>query len=280
MCVLCFKQKEKSTFEMLSSSIVFYIFLFLWSFVFTVELNEVNRPTVGVIRWDAWNTINGEYDVISNRSRMWFNPERYHYRLPFFAKVISDNNVTMNEDSQEVMDQEILYAKFAGFDYWAFDTYCAYTSNCSTNSSFCAEYIQDIAPNYCVLNPAYGLNRYLSSQYVSQINFTLLLLGSTICDNGLQEYYIELMTHPQFQTVLGGRPLLYLFQFGDKQAQFCGGGWEGTKRVVDHFRQKVIQRGIFLHSSYISMYKLICCFRFKDSISGFYESRCISGQKS
>jgi len=80
-CLLCFKQKEKSTFEMLSSFVVFCMFLILWPFVFTVEINEINRPTVGVIRWDAWNTINGQYDVISNRSHMWFNPERYHYRL-------------------------------------------------------------------------------------------------------------------------------------------------------------------------------------------------------
>ncbi len=241
---------------MFSSSVIFYIVLLVGFFQFSVEISEVNRPTVGVIRWDAWNTINGEYDVISNRSRNWFNPERYHYRLPFFAKVISENNVTMNEDTQEVMDQEILYAKIAGFDYWAFDFYCTYTSNCSSNSSFCAEYIQDIAPGYCVLDPIYGLNRYLSSQYVDLINFTFVLLGSTICDNGLQEYFIELMTHPQFQTVLGGRPLLYLFQFGDKQAQVCGGDWKGTKQVFDNFRQKVIQRGIFLHNSYISMCKL------------------------
>jgi hypothetical protein len=64
------------------------------------------------------------------------------------------------------------------------------------------------------------------------------------------------MTHPQFQTVLGGRPLLYLFQFGDKQAQVCGGDWEGTKQVFNNFRQKVIQRGIFLYKIYISIYKL------------------------
>jgi hypothetical protein len=275
--VCCALNRKKSTSEMLSSFVAFYIFLFLWPFIFTIESNEVNRPTIGVIRWDAWNTIDGQYDIISNRSRIWFNPERYHYRLPFFAKVISDNNITMNEDTQEVMDQEILYAKFAGFDYWAFDTYCTYTSNCSTNSSFCAEYLRDIAPNYCVLNPAYGLNRYLSSQYVSLINFTLLLLGTTICDNGLQDYYIELMTHPQFQTVLGGRPLVYLFQFEDKQAQFCGSSWEGTKQVFDKFRQKVIQRGIFLRSSYIFTYKPIYYIRFKDSIYGFDGWRYLGG---
>ena len=222
---------------MLSSSLV------LWCLVaFTVVVGEVNRPTVGVIRWDAWN---GEEDYISNRSQSWFIPQQFHYRLPFFAQVLSGNNITMNEDTQAVIDQEILFAKLAGFDYWAFDTYCPYLKNCSSNSSFCNEYIRDIAPDYCVYNPAYGLNRYLSSQYVNLINFTFLLLGSTICDPNWQDYYIDYMARPQYQTVLGGRPLVYLFQFSDKQAQFCGGGWEGSKQVFDNFRQKCIQRGIF-----------------------------------
>jgi hypothetical protein len=51
------------------------------------------------------------------------------------------------------------------------------------------------------------------------------------------------MAHPQFQTVLGGRPLIYLFQFDDQEAQACGGGWSGSKKVFDNFRQKVIDRG-------------------------------------
>ncbi|CAF0747754.1 unnamed protein product [Adineta ricciae] len=233
---------------MLSSSITFYLSLLLCCSVFFLTVvGEVNRPTVGVIRWDAWNMINGQYDYISNRSRNWFIPQQYHYRLPFFAQILSENNITLNEDTQEVMDQEILYAKLAGFDYWAFDTYCAYSSNCTSNSSFCNEYIHDIAPDYCVYNPAYGLNRYLSSQYVSFINFTLLLLGSTICDSDLQDYYIDLMARPQYQTVLDGRPLVYLFQFSDKQAQFCGGNWTGSKQVVDGFRQRCTQRGIFCY---------------------------------
>jgi len=220
--------------------------LFLWCLVsFTIVVGEVNRPTVGVIRWDAWN---GDEDYISNRSLSWFIPQQFHYRLPFFAQVLSENNITMNEDTQAVIDQEILFAKLAGFDYWAFDIYCPYSKNCTSNSSFCNEYIRDIASDYCVHNPAYGLNRYLSSQYVNLVNFTLLLLGSTICDPNLQDYYIDLMARPQYQTVLGGRPLVYLFQFSDKQAQFCGGGWEGSKQVFDNFRQKCIQRGIFFVS--------------------------------
>jgi hypothetical protein len=75
------------------------------------------------------------------------------------------------------------------------------------------------------------------------MNFTLLLLGSSPCDLAVQEGYLQLMVHPQFQTVLGGRPLLYLFQFDDAEANLCGGGWSGSRVVFNRFRQMVINRG-------------------------------------
>jgi hypothetical protein len=237
--------------------------------VVTAKNNEVNHPTVGVIRWDAWNLVNGQYDFMSNSTHQDLSIKRFQYRLPFFAKIFSDNNVTFNGDTQEIMDQEILYAKFAGFDYWAFDTYCAFGPNCTTNSSYCTLFAQNISYHYCPLNPTYGLKRYLSSQYVSLLNFTLLLLGIAPCDNDYQESYIEVMTHPQFQTVLGGRPILYLFDFGDLEAELCGGGWEGTKQIFDNFRQKVMKHGKFRLKNYISAYNVIYSFRFKKSIYGF-----------
>ncbi|CAF3790625.1 unnamed protein product [Rotaria sp. Silwood1] len=204
--------------------------------------NEKTHPTIGVIRWDAWNLFDGQYDPISFYSHRCLSPEKFHYRLPFFATVLSPTNTSYNGDLQSVMDQEILYAKHAGLDYWAFDTYCTYGSNCTTNSTYCVEYLQ-IAPHYCPRNPAYGLHQYLSSQYNSLIKFTLLLLGSSPCDIAFQESYLELMVHPQFQTVLGGRPLLYLFQFTDAEANLCGGGWSGSRQVFDKFRQMAINRG-------------------------------------
>ncbi len=234
---------------MLSSFGLFSLCLLSWSFVATVEKNDVDRPTVGVIRWDAWNLVNGQYDEISYYSHRVMTPEHYHYRLPFFAQVQPDMNVSINEDTQEIMDQEILYAKFAGLDYWAFDTYCAYGPNCTTNSPYCIQYYQQISTRYCPRNPAYGLYRYLSSRYVSLINFTFVLLGSSPCGDEFQEYYLELMVHPQFQSVLGGRPLIYLFQFDDQEAQACGGGWEGSGKVFNNFRQKAINRGAYRYDN-------------------------------
>ncbi|CAF0991812.1 unnamed protein product [Adineta steineri] len=153
--------------EMLLSFNIFCIFLCTWSFVVTSKVNNINRPTVGIIRWDAWNLINGQYDAISYYFHRAMSPEHFHYRLPFFAKVNSDTNVTINGDMQEIMDQEIVYARYAGFDYWAFDTYCAFGSNCTTNSVYCTQYYNQTANRYCPQNPAYGLYRYLSSKYIS-----------------------------------------------------------------------------------------------------------------
>lgn len=207
-----------------------------------VHIDGATHPSVGVIRWDAWNLFEGQYDPISFYSHRCLSPEKFHYRLPFFATVLSPTNTSYNADLQSVMDQEILYAKHAGLDYWAFDTYCTYGPNCTTNSTYCAEYLK-IAPHYCPRNPAYGLQQYLSSPYSFLMNFTLLLLGSSPCDVAFQESYLELMLHPQFQTVLGGRPLLYLFQFDDAEADICGGGWSGSKDVFNKFRQMAISRG-------------------------------------
>ena len=200
------------------SSFVYVGAIILLSSIFiSTALDVKQRPSVGVIRWDAWNQVNGQYDEVSYYSHRDLSPAEFHYRIPFYVSVVSPNNISFNADQQSIMDQEILYAKHAGIDYWAFDTYCTYGPNCTTNTTFCAEYLQ-IAPHYCPRNPAYGLHQYLSSQYNSLINFTLLLLGSSPCDYAFQENYLELMVHPQFQTVLGGCPLLYLFQFDDAEA--------------------------------------------------------------
>jgi hypothetical protein len=71
-----------------------------------------DRPVVGAIRWDGWN----EWDVWQRS----FDPPEWHYRLPFFASIGPDGKALVREDSQEVIDKEIAYAKAGGLDYWAF----------------------------------------------------------------------------------------------------------------------------------------------------------------
>jgi hypothetical protein len=225
------------------SSTAFFNVIFLLSVSIATAVNIKPRPSVGVIRWDAWNLFNDQYDPISYYLHRALSPEKFHFRIPFYASVVSPTNISFNGDMQNVMDQEIVYAKHAGIDYWAFDTYCAFGPNCTTNNTFCSQYYQQTSNLYCPRNPAYGLNLYLSSSYNNLVNFTLILLGSSPCDELFQQKYLDLMKHRQFQTVLGGRPLLYLFQFSDQEADICGGGWAGSGKVFQKFRQMIMSQG-------------------------------------
>jgi hypothetical protein len=147
---------------MLSSFGFFCVLFVVWFCPGVTKGNELNHPTVGVIRWDAWNLINGQYDAISYYSHRAMSPEHFHYRLPFFAKVHSDTNVSINGDTQEIMDQEIIYANYAGIDYWAFDTYCAFGPNCTTNSSFCTQYYKQTSNQLMDYINIYRANTSLS----------------------------------------------------------------------------------------------------------------------
>eukprot|EP01083_Nonionella_stella_P174245 603499_1 len=203
------------------------------------------RPSVGIIRWDAWNKVSGYYDEISFYVQNDMSPSQFHYRLPFFAS--TSPNVSFDNNNQTIMDQEILYAHNAGIDYWAFDTYCKYGPNCSTTSKYCAQYAnQSQCCKYCPEDPAYGLNKYLSSKYKHLINFTLVLLGSMPCDPANIDYYVSLMKQDTFQTVNINntvRPLIYLFLFNDNEAEICG-GWQASKQSFDNIRSAAMNAGL------------------------------------
>jgi len=205
----------------------------------------LSRPTVGVIRWDAWNQPNGHYDAVSYCAQIALAPDRYHYRAPFYTTT-TPNNVSFDADTQDIMDAEILYAAHAGIDYWIVDTYCQYGPNCTTDSAYCAQYAQpgSTSDGYCPEQPNYGLERYLASPYVDRLNFTLMLLGAPACDPAMQKQYIAHLSSRHYQTVLGGRPLVYMFQFADGEAMACGGGWNGSRAVFDAFRQQVMSTGL------------------------------------
>eukprot|EP01084_Bolivina_argentea_P229502 387323_1 len=207
-------------------------------------VNASNVP-VGIVRWDAWNQVNGYYDEVSYYVQNDMSPQEWHYRLPFFTSI--SPNVSFNNNNQTIIDQEILYASKAGINYWAFDTYCKYGPNCQTSSPYCAQYAnQSQCCRYCPEDPAYGLNKYLSSQYKHLINFTIILLGSIPCDPLNIDYYISLMKEPTFQTVtVNGiiRPLIYLFVFRENEATFCG-GWDKAKQAFDNIRAAAINNGL------------------------------------
>jgi len=146
-----------------------------------------SRPLVGAIRWDAWYA---PRDPVTEAVERSLAPPRYHYRLPFFAKVKPDSSVEIDGGHRETIDREIAYAERAGLDYWAFVWY----------------------------GPASPMNTalrlYRDSPRHRAVNFCLIAtLGQW---NGRGGYHdvvaqqAEYTADPAYQRVLEGRPLFYL----------------------------------------------------------------------
>ncbi|MCX6896692.1 MAG: hypothetical protein NTZ16_14620 [Verrucomicrobia bacterium] len=176
--------------------------------------------TIGAIRWDAWfaDTMNPYEKNLS--------PKRWHGRLPFYAKIISDNKVEVRGDTQAVVDQEIAYAKAGGIDYWAFLYYPAT--------------IRDDGFKHDYMNRARRL--YLSSQHKSDVNFCLIVYPRKP-DKEINEW-IKMMQEPTYQKVAGGRPLLYfMFWETNSTVEHTFGSAQKANAYMDKLRQRIMQTG-------------------------------------
>lgn len=145
-----------------------------------------SRALVGAIRWDAWT--GGE---VTKQVERTLGPAKYHFRLPWFAEVLADDQVRIDGGHQGIMDQEIEYASTAGLDYWAF---LLYPEASSMSDS---------------------LKQYLASPLRQRIGFCLILHNAFgVADTEWpkeRDRAVALLQEPGYQTVLGGRPLVYLF---------------------------------------------------------------------
>jgi hypothetical protein len=181
----------------------------------------MSRPTIGAIRWDAWfaDTVNPYEKNLADK--------QWHGRLPFYAKVISDTQVEVRGDKQEVVDQEIAYAKAGGIDYWAFLYY--------------QPGIRKDGFNHDYMNRARRL--YMSSKHKSDVNFCLIVYPKGATDKDINEW-LAMLQEPSYQKVAGGRPLLYLMFWDQKDSVE---GVFGTKEIghawIDKLRQRIMQTG-------------------------------------
>lgn len=95
------------------------IFTLLLPLVGLKAADDRPPPVVGAIRRDAWY---GRNDVVREVERS-LGPKKFHFRLPFFAQVVSDNEVRIDGESPETMNGDIAYAAGAGRAYWVFVDY-------------------------------------------------------------------------------------------------------------------------------------------------------------
>jgi hypothetical protein len=143
------------------------------------------RPIVGAIRWDAWYGRGGPVAEVERS----LGPKKFHFRLPFFAHVLGDDKVSINGDSQEIIDKEIALAAEAGLNYWAF-----------------VDYWDD--PLLTIAR-----RRYLAAKDKRGLRFCFIEEGGRLDSHG-PEGWARLVTffrEGDYQKVLDGRPLLFVF---------------------------------------------------------------------
>ena len=166
-------------------------------------LHAVDKPPiVGAIRWDGWY---GDGGVV-NEVEFSLGQPKYHYRLPWFAQILDEGRVSINGDTSAIMEQEIVYAAEAGLNYWAFLDYL------------------DEAPGMSI-----GLNRYLAVKDKKGVRYCLVEEGARLDKAGTRAWssLVEHFRHPDYQTVLDGRPLLLVFA---KTTRLGKSEWDELKR--------------------------------------------------
>lgn len=153
-----------------------------------------NGTIPGAIRWDAWyDNSNGVGTSVNAQVSQSLGPAIFQSRAPWFATPQSPFLMTINGNQQSVMDAEITYAANAGLKYWA---YCWYGQETPANPQ----------QNAWVLHQ--------SSSIKNQMNWCMILqLGrlSAASMAANQATYVSYFQQANYQTVLAGRPLLYIF---------------------------------------------------------------------
>jgi hypothetical protein len=148
---------------------------------------DPDRPLIGVIRWDGWVGSKGTWKIGPIVERT-LGPERFHYRLPFYARVIGKDSVSIDGTNQETVDKEIEFARDAGIDYWA---YCYYPDGCGLEIP---------------------LKLHQSSRFANDMNWCVILGGSFEFDtaNDYSRRLVNDFARVNYQKVCGGRPIIYL----------------------------------------------------------------------
>ena len=167
---------------------------------------------IGAIRFDPWHG--------GTALGMWadsvLSPLQWHYRLPFFASVLGDNQVELRNNTQAVIDREIEYARAGGIDYWAYLFYQEANNELSQ-----------------------AMQLHLASSHKHDIKLALI-----IWDNLTSASIDTLVGHfkdPDYERVAGGRPLLYLLDPAGMRSKY---GTAAVQTMISNLKAATIAAGL------------------------------------
>ena len=182
------------------------------------SVSAVSEPIVGAIRWDGWA------ESWLNNQIQYFKPEKWHYRLPFFAYIEDDGVIRMPEGKQEIIDREINYATRAGINYWLFDWY-------------------EPGHNSRMAGFNTPLKLYLQSSNKNKLNFALMFMGNRLMGKAENwrtatvPLFLNYVKEPTYQTVLNNHPLVFFFQPETLSDLF--GGTAKAKQELAYLRNRI-----------------------------------------
>lgn len=173
-------------------------------------------PMIGNIRWDVL-TGYAPFDELNSLSK-----EKYNYRAPFFTSIDENYQITGNNNSVTVIEQEINYAATGGIDYWAFTT----------------------GPEMGKNNPEYyALDKFLSSAQRNKIGFSIIIhrYDSNPWENRV-DMLVKWMQEGNYVQVMGNRPLVYIYRVSELEAKYGAG--QGTLAAINLIRTKAQEAGL------------------------------------
>lgn len=157
------------------------------------------RPLAGVIRWDCWagkdGIRGGEQTRVLEKT---LAPEKYRWRLPWFAEVKEDGSVVLDGARPGVMEREIDYAADAGLDYFIFLNYGINSHKTDALDRF---------------RSAKNANRM---QYAICFMFYKVDIPDEIWPQTVAKY-IACLEDGNYVRVCGNRPLVYTMHIGGEE---------------------------------------------------------------
>jgi hypothetical protein len=154
-----------------------------------VPANPASRAIPCAIRWDAVDT--GLGNPINSEITRTLSPAKFWSRAPWYAKPSDADGILIDGNSQAIMDQEITYARDAGLTCWVYLWYGA------------ADPMQN----------AWRLHQ--SSSLKNDVNWAQMEQFGNL--KGRRNFIsqtpaiISYMKQSNYQTVLSGRPLWFLY---------------------------------------------------------------------
>ena len=178
----------------------------------------------GAIRWDAWYANTGPAREAQNA--LGYPP--WQSRAPWFAKVDGPDHITAM-GTQADMDMECRYAAAMGLKYWAFDMY-APDSVMSAGWHLYQTSLNRHLVNWCaIVGPGFFGNDPFRR---------------TDLWHEKDEIFVRWFSQPEYQTVLGGRPLVYVLWSQNEIAPYFGGEMQNFAASLSFLKARCRAKGV------------------------------------